>query len=264
MKKSLSAVLLLVIILTSFSCKKFDKAQKKADEFYSFMKEGKYENAYDLISLEEFKNISKEDWVSVFDLREKAYGKVVSYDQTFSGVSNYGKGTIIELRFEVENEDGTTYEVLRFRKKDGEMKIIFYSYTDNPDFKTTASTDDDTEEDEDIESYPAQEKVAEEFYSLTKQGKIDELQTLLSKEAVEYTGEDAWNDLLSNKFEEFGKLKSYKLIDSYENKTEIILIYQVKYENFSKIYEKCVFNKEDEPERISFYQVNESLKELEE
>jgi hypothetical protein len=83
-----------------------------------------------------------------------------TWESTYTGFKTSKIGKITELRFEVTNEGGKTYETFEFIEEDGKMKIVKYSFTGNSYYVTI----DDVAEVNEIPEFQKEESTVEKFY----------------------------------------------------------------------------------------------------
>ena len=259
MKKITPFVLIVLLAIISSGCKKVSDSKKVAEQFYSTLAEHNYENILPLLSDDVREKKSDKKWKEVFTKRDNYWGKVKSYDKTFSEIKTTSLGTVVELRYKVENTDGTTYELLRFIEENGEMKIIFYSYSDNPDYITSS-----TEEDEEaltIKSFPTQEKTIQKFYDLFKSKDYDAINELFSEDAKQGDSLDGLKDLMIEKSDYYGEVSSiekyFSDILEFDSKNFYIIIYKLTYKSGKTNYEKFEFSCDTEPDKINFFRISE-------
>jgi hypothetical protein len=92
------------------------------------------------------------------------------------------------------------------------------------------------------------------------------LEEIISKTAIEYSGLEKWNNILTEKYENFGEMKRAKRLSSETvgtgDEAFYLIIYEVTFDDKSVLYEKFQFSVNDEPEKIAFYKYNTDFDEL--
>jgi hypothetical protein len=265
MKKINLYITVISVVILSYSCVKTSESEKVAEKFYTFLSEDQFKSPIDYLSELAIDAHTKKEWASVFEDRNKYWGKPEKWELSSSEMTSTKIGEVVELRYKVKNEEGTTYEILRFIEEGGDMKILYYFYSDNSDYKSS----DESEEDEDTEGnldLSAQFKVIDEFYDMYKAGDFSGLEDIISKTALEYSGLEEWNDILTEKLEYFGEMRRARRLSSETvgagDDAFYLIIYEVTYDDQSVSYEKFQFSVNDEPKKIAFYRYNTDFDEL--
>lgn len=239
----------------SSGCKKVSNSKKVAEEFYKSLTEHNYEDLLPLLSDDVREKKTDKKWDEVFTKRDNYWGTVKSYDNTFSEIKQTSIGTVVELRYKVENTDGTTYELLRFMEENGEMKIIFYSYSDNPDFITSSMEEDDKPMT--IKSFPTQEETIQKFYDLFKSKDYDAMNELFREDVRQGNSSDGLKKMMIKKSDYYGEISSIDkyFADKLESDSGYFykIIYKVTYKSGKTLYEKFEFSCETEPDKIMFF-----------
>lgn len=259
MRKFIPLVSIVLVLLTFQSCKKSSKAEEVADAFYSLMMEQDYEGVVDLFPEGDDKDFSYRDaWMEVIVNRDLYWGKVKSYKKISSEIKIVEGQSIIELKYEVDNNEGKTYEILRLMEFDGKMMIRFYSYTDNPSYIENSTNKGKKT----LAYFPEQEKTISKFYSLLMSDNFENAYIHFSDYSIEYSGIDQITKLIKNKNEQCGKLLDYKKVYSKQFKSDNSeyrsLIYEVSYEDQPIVFELFDFILEDEPDKINYYAFDKS------
>jgi hypothetical protein len=264
MKKFTPFILIALLALVSTGCKKVSNSKKVAEQFYSTLTEHDYENILPLLSDDVRKEKSDKKWKEIFNLRDNYWGTVKSYDNTFSEIKQTSIGTVVELKYKVENTNGSTYELLSFREENGEMKVIFYSYSDNPDYITKPT--EDQEEAIAVKSFPTQEKTIQKFYDLFKLQKYEEMLVLFSDDAKQQHALHGLEELMIEKTDYYGEIsKSEKYFsDTLEFDSEMfyVIIYKLTYKSGEINYEKFEFSCDNQPDKINYYKIGEDTDEM--
>ncbi len=233
MKKTILLSLAIAVIFALVSCVKTSESKKVADDFYAKLSDDNYTAAIDLLSDIALDAQSKKDWKQTFKDRNLYWGTPKSWENTFSEMKSSEIGEVVELRYKVENSEGTTYETIKLHEQDGKMKIVYYCYTDNVDYILSQNeNEEDADADADkLQSFPEQEKVINRFYSFYKENDYTELESIVSKTALENSNIEVWTQLLTEKADNYGKIKRRKKIQGEtvgsENNEYYILIYEI-------------------------------------
>lgn len=255
-----------IALLTFTSCVKNSGSKKVAEDFYSSLADDDFKGPVDYLSDLALDVQSKKEWKQVFKDRNLYWGKPESWKNTLTEMTSTEYGEVVELRYEVKNEEGTTYETMRLREEDGKMKILYYCYTDRNDYVLSGEAEENEDVNNEIQSFPEQEKVIDKFYSFYKNNDYTGLESIISKTALENSDIEKWKQLLAEKADIYGKIKRQKKISAEKVASgEIeyyVFIYEITFADQTVVYEKFEFSTADDPEKIMYYQYNRSMDEL--
>jgi len=259
-------VYLLVIALFAISlssCSSLSDGKKVADDFYAKIKSKSYAEIVPLLSKEALANSPENVWITLFQSKEGYWGTLKSYENTYSGFKTDNGLTLIELKYKVENEKGTTYELIYLIEQDKEYMIYYYEY--NQDENALGSTEVAEEKNVPTGEFATQEIVCEQFYGFIKNREFNKIQSVLSKEALDATPFSQWVTYMGDKEKNAGQLKSFSKISAeavdYETGKHIVVKYKVEYDK-NTVYELFMFRADGDNTRIKYYEYNTDLNEL--
>jgi hypothetical protein len=128
MKKITFFTTIFILFLFNTGCQSIEESEKIADQFYSYLKVKNYDKIIDLLDKEALEATPKDNWIEALKGREKYWGGTKSYNRTSFDISTHNGSTTVTLKYKVECEKATIYEVLRFYKRNDGFKIVWYEF----------------------------------------------------------------------------------------------------------------------------------------
>ncbi len=243
MKSYIPILSLVSLLLLISSCT--GSANKIADEFYK---------AYNDKDVSKLRSLTV---ASIGDIMEDfvkghydEYGKVESYSKYYFNTDN--NLTILNFKCKYEKSDKDIYERLSFVKEDnGELKIEGFVYSEAKWYI------------DDYQTYiEDSEQQSEKYFQYILNENYDKLATLLNDKSLE----QAFIDIVNKKDDDFGKLKSYELLNftSFlsDNKPCAVRTYKCISKTGNTFYEQLKFVKENDIFLIYDYSYNSNLDDL--
>ena len=141
MKKIAQLILILVFLISFYSCGSVEGSEKTIIEFYDALKEENYDKALELCSEKALEIDDAEAWLSAFRSATFAHGKVESYER-YSFSSSYKNGTTyVDLFYKVKRKQRTIYERITTIKEGDTYKIMGYQFAQNEEDLKSDSED---------------------------------------------------------------------------------------------------------------------------
>lgn len=141
MKKITRFTLILVFLISFYSCGSVEGSEQTVTEFYDALKAEDYDKALDLCSKKALEIDEESAWKSAFRSATFAHGKVESYER-YSFSSSYKNGTTyVDLFYKVKRKQRTIYERITTIKEGDTYKIMGYQFAQNEEDLKSDSED---------------------------------------------------------------------------------------------------------------------------
>ena len=127
----LATIFIFSVFLTS--CESVGQADDVAAKFYEKVENKAYTEVTDLVDDEALKNHPAQVWTDLLEAKEEYWGDFISYKRTAFSTKTENGQTTTTLDFNVEHENGTVYERIKFIKRNDKMKIYNYQYNASSD-----------------------------------------------------------------------------------------------------------------------------------
>jgi len=120
-------ILIILILLSFFSCKKMNEARKVADEFYRYRDELKTDSAAMLCSVFFWRYTDFKTFERNILTVQKKYGRMISckpvYSRYYSSIDSLSDAVVFKYRITYEKK--IMYDSLALIKDKGTYKILF-------------------------------------------------------------------------------------------------------------------------------------------
>jgi len=115
-----------------FSCNNIKNEKAIANSFYIDLQQKSYDKIIPLIDSSALAVSTKETWISLFEEKNKKFGKINSFENIAFNTSIKNNIKLTKLKYKVEFEKKTLFESLELQSLDNKtFKILHYEYSEN-------------------------------------------------------------------------------------------------------------------------------------